>query len=104
MYYVVYRVAVAGYFSVMLVVSIVKKCEFYISLGTECAKWFIYLTNWSLILLTLTVILHAFLVTWVFATRRDTATLGGCIPRGAYTYTIFFIMNCEISIYRLLYS
>ena len=46
--------------------------------STERVKWFIYLTNWTYLLLTLETVLEAVNFLWVHAVREDIVT-GECL-------------------------
>jgi len=73
--YVIYRVIVAIYWLIILVLSLVRSCA-RTDHAVGCLKWFIYLTNWQLLALTADAIMQGFTVIYFCVKEKKTGDSG----------------------------
>ncbi|KAK2150481.1 hypothetical protein LSH36_403g01033 [Paralvinella palmiformis] len=110
--YVIYRVIVAIYWLIILVLSLVRSCA-RTDHAVGCLKWFIYLTNWQLLALTADAIMQGFTVIYFCVKEKKTGDSGDMdvnyldvsthLVNSVYGFANLFIVASPLRVYHVVH-
>ena len=72
--YLIYRVLIALFFLIWIILSGAWPYNWYIGEANR-VKWFIYLTNWMFLAVTVAVVVHAIVVAVVYIKHRKSGII-----------------------------